>query len=579
MCIWLVRALYTYDMMYLIVSLENERKNWVRRLIPRLGLERIPRAAYASLDDLKDVLSREWLERMWTYQEILLASNPVIVCGNSHIQWSRLASVLVALHFDDTIESCIPKFPVWSKLVVGRIRLQQTNRTSSHSQGKEMRFYEAYQLFVMRVARYYGTAMTLLLQFQVVLFIAAIIVPSSLAYNRGYMLLATTIIFLLFSLLVIGYWMRYFRPKFRPPFSSDAYAQISESRIKTPITENLIHGTISRKAQEPKDKAFALHAILQQSLTEKLPNPDYNLSTGHVYKSYCRYLIDATNSLDILVPAAWKGYPDQPSWVPDWNQGSLDLWQNDQLLLPVSKPYWKWDLAEDRGILKVRGLHISDISSCFKLQKTSDTYLEEERSIHCENLAKILALFSRHHPYNNKFSQTIFAVRGDSLGLLNLWQEFFYYKASKTPLEVLSLLTGSAFLRYTTIDWIFVSYKSILKTHISICNELAETNRMFFAAEKVNTRIHFSDPQKLEHRTEFLDGICKDDVQVGDKVIYISGLSSLVIVRAYDSESVRLVSPAVMGLKHKPGDLYTFDPGINLRPNVKERDLEEFALA
>jgi hypothetical protein len=104
---------------------------------------------------------------------------------------------------------------------------------------------------------------------------------------------------------------------------------------------------------------------------------------------------------------------------------------------------------------------------------------------------------------------------------------------------------------------------------------------MFFASEEVNRRVQFRDPKKPKASTEFLDGICKDDVQVGDKLIYISGLSSFVIVRADDGWSVRLISPAVMWLKTRPGseELYSANRGVNLRPNVRERDLEEFALA
>lgn len=74
--------------------------------------------------------------------------------------------------------------------------------------------------------------------------------------------------------------------------------------------------------------------------------------------------------------------------------------------------------------------------------------------------------------------------------------------------------------------------------HISICNELAEKKRMSFAAEKVNRRVQFGDRIFPNLRTEFLDGICKDHVQVGEKLFYILGLSSLIIVRVHGIESM-----------------------------------------
>jgi hypothetical protein len=520
---------------------------------------------------------------MWTYQEILLASNPVIVCGESHIQWSRLALSIVSIHFDEKIESWIPKFPIWSRLVIGRISLGETNRSSSHSQSNQMENIQAYQLFITKVLDYYNTAMTSLFVLELFFFAGSATCIVTLVPKTSYLRqragwLTLLIIFLVFLLLhAIGYWIRHFRP----PLGAGGLVGVRERRIEIPITENLIDGAISRKAKEPKDKAFALHAILQQSLTEKLPTPDYNLSTGQVYKSFSRHLIEATNSLDILVPAAWKGYPGQPSWTPDWTQltqGSLDLWQNHQRLLPISKPYWVWDLTRNRSVLKVRGLHISNVSSGFKFQKTSDKYLEDEKGIHFMNFAMILALFSRHHPHNNEFNAINFTAKHISIEALSRWQTFFYRKSSKTPLEVLSLLTRPSF----SLDAKFISSRrSILRTQISICNELAETKRMFFASEEVNGKVQFRDHKKPKASTEFLDGICKDNVQVGDKLIYISGLSSFVIVRAADDgEFVRLISPAVMGLKTRPGSEELFaNRGVNLRPNVRERDLEEFALA
>lgn len=41
----------------------------------------------ASSSDLEALLSAEWLQRMWTFQEFLLATNPVLVRGNDHLSW------------------------------------------------------------------------------------------------------------------------------------------------------------------------------------------------------------------------------------------------------------------------------------------------------------------------------------------------------------------------------------------------------------------------------------------------------------------------------------------------------------
>lgn len=47
--------------------------------------------------DIECLLDREWMERAWTFQEIVLASNPVIVCGEEAIGWAQLQEGLDCL--------------------------------------------------------------------------------------------------------------------------------------------------------------------------------------------------------------------------------------------------------------------------------------------------------------------------------------------------------------------------------------------------------------------------------------------------------------------------------------------------
>jgi len=50
-------------------------------------------------DDLSELLNKEWIKRLWKYQEILLASDPVIVCGHSHLPWPELALGIMFLEY------------------------------------------------------------------------------------------------------------------------------------------------------------------------------------------------------------------------------------------------------------------------------------------------------------------------------------------------------------------------------------------------------------------------------------------------------------------------------------------------
>jgi hypothetical protein len=62
---------------------------------PVLGKREImldQRKTFAS--DQKDLLSREWFGRAWTFQELVLAVNPIILCGYMEISWTDFVSGL-----------------------------------------------------------------------------------------------------------------------------------------------------------------------------------------------------------------------------------------------------------------------------------------------------------------------------------------------------------------------------------------------------------------------------------------------------------------------------------------------------
>jgi len=49
------------------------------------------------IEDVDAVLNVEWVRRIWTYQEILLATRPVVVCGDDHVPWLPFAISIIFL--------------------------------------------------------------------------------------------------------------------------------------------------------------------------------------------------------------------------------------------------------------------------------------------------------------------------------------------------------------------------------------------------------------------------------------------------------------------------------------------------
>ncbi|KAF7510993.1 hypothetical protein GJ744_005539 [Endocarpon pusillum] len=57
--------------------------------------DHLPSSSYLApehpiVEGLQDLLCREWIRRIWTYQEIILAKNPVVICGDRMVTWTQL---------------------------------------------------------------------------------------------------------------------------------------------------------------------------------------------------------------------------------------------------------------------------------------------------------------------------------------------------------------------------------------------------------------------------------------------------------------------------------------------------------
>jgi hypothetical protein len=84
-----------------------------------------------TFEDLATLLDTEWLERMWTYQEILLASSPILVCGQDHLPWPTFASAIAFLecsgyfHRDGRVG--YPPASGWFKIALARDSLRYGN--------------------------------------------------------------------------------------------------------------------------------------------------------------------------------------------------------------------------------------------------------------------------------------------------------------------------------------------------------------------------------------------------------------------------------------------------------------------
>lgn len=123
-------------------------------------------AAYiygASVRDLVSLLDNPWLYRVWTYQEVMLSENPVLVCGATMMPWWRFAISILYLRITETwsdrhdphgnpTSKLFCSLRDWRTLVMDRNELQNEGRLWGRACTTSILDLEAYNLFLSRIS-------------------------------------------------------------------------------------------------------------------------------------------------------------------------------------------------------------------------------------------------------------------------------------------------------------------------------------------------------------------------------------------------------------------------------------------
>ena len=130
----------------------------------------------------------------------------------------------------------------------------------------------------------------------------------------------------------------------------------------------LLDSMRSRQATDPRDKIFAVFAILIPYSADL--HIDYRLSVVEVYQNVVGDAIEKTGNLDILAHCEQKA-SDFPSWVPDWRQKKQSLLlcthsnssENRIYVSGVYKPR-RIQFNHKAGKLTIRGVIVDKIRVC-----------------------------------------------------------------------------------------------------------------------------------------------------------------------------------------------------------------------
>lgn len=269
---------------------------------------------FTSYADLADIFDREWVKRIWTYQEVLLAAHPIVVCSGLHLERDRFEGSIIFLSNpginDGGHGRRIPNFELWTQVVNGRGQILDKLQTHSENErtdfSKSRKAVEKYRNFIRRTMAIYMSTRIFLRVLQTVL---AIALGSSVSWGSPFafgfdtdnwrtLLPIFCINFMVASLLGLDMWMN------GPSWVSFKPLLINLEVPTEALQNNFADVISSRKATNPKDKAFGIQGVMQIFASNSFPAPDYNNSLNNIYKNLTLTAMEITKSLQCLLPAA-----------------------------------------------------------------------------------------------------------------------------------------------------------------------------------------------------------------------------------------------------------------------------------
>ncbi|KAF5717676.1 het-domain-containing protein [Fusarium mundagurra] len=278
-------------------------------------LEQLSGLPFTSQDTINRLLDQTWLSRAWTFHEMALASNPVLVCGSQKIPWLVMHQALTFIEHSATRELVDPVNNVIT-VIQHRVH-EKVSRSDAFKKWQAL--FDVWQT----IPRHPRRSSNWLIAVQ----------GSSCSVHDCVQALGTTKILSLIC-----------HPALRPQNYFVAIAQAIRDR----------------NSKWPHDRVYAIDSVLRQ-LGARPPTPDYQKPLGRVYCDSLVSLMEWNPTLITLLVDCGSRIPDAPSWVPDWSQ-------NNKTWLPDSYIYH----GVEKRSLSVKAASLGMSCYCLTLEKGED---------------------------------------------------------------------------------------------------------------------------------------------------------------------------------------------------------------
>lgn len=501
---------------------------------------------------MRYLLDRSWISRVWTFQEIVLARRPIVVCGDRHLSWAPFSwNILILYHFakitwlkdwKGVVEACSHYFD-----------LSLTNKGSCGDMKSKQSRLEAQEEMIASLDRSLKVMMrwvltTCLIHFSCLIpaIVLLVLSTSTVAGSstdefpvRSNQYMYTGVgsgCLLLWILSAPIVW--------KATRGHDNYIQARVARGNPDPTAQWINVIISKKSKMPQDKAYGVQAITQNLIKHRLPDPDYDLPIEHIYRDLCATMLAATGSLQFLLPAATNHLRGAPSWVPDFRAAQAEYWANVAGIRGMQRAIWR-PISNDPNTLQLQGHQLGIVKSTFIFKSVPDTFDDSEAcKVHAENLRTLLKLAKAEKVergtndvdgYFMDLKVRIFAPQRWR-DVMKIWQGQDPERLYRRWRSSCDWKSGICITRSHLVDprcwWNILSWlrggSNPFSMTEAFCKLLAAEDRYLML---------FADETGLENLV-----VCTGDVKPGDRVIYLHGGPCPFVVRDED-DGTRLISP------------------------------------
>ncbi|OTA63590.1 hypothetical protein K449DRAFT_421695 [Hypoxylon sp. EC38] len=298
-------------------------------------------------DDLYEFSNNEWFWRAWTFQELILAPNVILVCGHHHLEWTRFIAAfkiysLVGVH-SDSIRSPqrISEYRVVPQSMFHLIHIWIHTKRQLEPQGLHYFTYESW--LGGDIQKYYALIhfykCRLLVHLCVAILVASPFLIAFILVRDG-MTRRLVIVFTTFMRRTSSTIMLNLTTNGPPPWLLLLESLKANDRGHEKLyLAGIVQAIRTRHTTNDKDRSYAVYGVLQRLGVKELSNPDYSASLDQVYKELVMDLLRYKHALiHLLIDAGISTGIGRPSWVPDLRIVADRQWvRSDYIIKPVER--------------------------------------------------------------------------------------------------------------------------------------------------------------------------------------------------------------------------------------------------